>query len=113
MIPLGWLLPAVALATPALQAEVARLEGHAIEVAPDGASYEIRDIAGEGPPRVGVIERRGRRLWLMEAGGEAVRLSGPLAVPRIAGPGYKVWVIGEVDARGDLRARRIGVLAAP
>lgn len=108
-----WLLPMVWLATPALQAEVARLDGHEVTIAADGSGYEIVDVAGEGAPRVGVVEGRERRLWLLGAGGDAVRLSGPLAIPRIAGPGYKVWVIGEVDDRGDLRARRIGVLAPP
>ncbi|HUH03836.1 MAG TPA: hypothetical protein VML75_17695 [Kofleriaceae bacterium] len=108
-----WLLPVVWLATPALQAEVSRLEGHELTIAADGSGYQIVDVAGEGPPRVGVVERRGGQLWLLGTDGDALRLSGPLAIPRIAGPGYKVWVIGELDDRGHLRARRIGVLAPP
>lgn len=94
--------------TPAAVAEVARLAGQDVAEAPDGG-YVIRDIAGEGPPRVGVVERRGDALWLLLPDGTALRLTGPLAHPRIAGPGHKVWVIGEV-AGGELRARRLGVL---
>ena len=92
-------------------AELARLAGHRVAIAPDG-SYRILDVAGEGAPRVGVVERRGQALWLRTAEG-ALRLAGPLAVPRIAGPGYKVWVLGEVDQSGALVARRLGVLAPP
>jgi hypothetical protein len=87
-------------------------------VAADGASYVIEDIAGEGRPVVGVVERRGNDLWLVpadaDAGAAAVKLSGPLAAPRIAGPGYKVWVLGTIDQKnGSLRATRIGVLKRP
>lgn len=89
-------------------AEVARLVGQDVAVAPDGASYAIRDIAGEGAPIVGAVERRGDDLWLV--GPTTVRLAGPLAHPRIAGPGYKVWVLGPVE-NGVCRARRLGVLA--
>jgi hypothetical protein len=93
-----------------LAAEVARLIGQDVEVRSDG--YTIRDIAGEGAPLVGVVERRGDSLWLIGPPAGALRLTGPLAHPRIAGPGYKVWVIGERD--GDaVRARRIGILAPP
>jgi hypothetical protein len=79
-------------------------------VAPDGTGYTIDDIAGEGRPLVGIVERRGDALWLAGADGSAHRLRGPLAVPRIAGPGYKVWALGRVVGR-DLHARRLGVLA--
>ncbi len=89
--------------------ELSRLEGQAVRITATG--YAIDDIAGEGPPRVGVIERRGEVLVLMTSDGQW-RLAGPLAVPRIAGPGYKVWVIGELDGT-TLRARRLGVLAPP
>jgi hypothetical protein len=103
---LGW---APATLPPGPAAEVERLEGHGVEVT--GADYRILDIAGEGAPRVGVVERRAGALWLVTES-EALRLAGPLAVPRIAGPGYKVWVVGATD--GDtLHARRLGVLAAP
>jgi hypothetical protein len=92
--------------------ELARLAGHRVLVAADGTSYRILDVAGEGAPEVGVVERRGRALFLRRADGSAVPLAGPLAVPRIAGPGYKVWVLGRLE-RGALVARRIGVLAPP
>jgi len=93
---------------PEVAAEVARLVGQDVAVAPDGASYAIRDVAGEGAPLVGVVERRGEELWLVRP--TTVRLVGPLANPRIAGPGYKVWVLGPVE-NGVCRARRVGVLA--
>lgn len=93
---------------PEVAAEVARLVGQDVAVAPDGASYTIRDIAGEGAPLVGVVERRGDELWLV--GAQPVKLVGPLAHPRIAGPGYKVWVLGPVED-GVCRPRRLGVLA--
>lgn len=97
---------------PTVADELSRLAGQTVQVAPDGASYLITDVAGEGPPRVGVVERRGRALWLVDDHGGAVRLTGPLAVPRIAGPGYRVWVVGSAD--GDaLHARRLGVLRPP
>jgi len=98
---------------PALAAELARLDGQRVEVAPDRASYRILDIAGEGAPLVGVVERRGASLWLRAEVGPPRRLVGPLAVPRIAGPGYKVWVIGRVAPDGELSARRLGILARP
>jgi len=89
-----------------------RLAGQAITVAADGASFTIDDIAGEGPPLVGIVERRGDALWLLVDGGGALRLAGPLARPRIAGPGYRIWAIGEL--RGDtLTLQRLGVLAPP
>jgi hypothetical protein len=96
-----------------IQRELERLRGHRVEVAPDGRSYRILDIAGEGAPLVGVVERRGAGLWLRGEDGLDRRLTGPLAIPRIAGPGYKVWVIGSVNQSGQLSARRIGVLAPP
>jgi hypothetical protein len=98
---------------PAIADELSRLEGHRVSVAADGKSYEIEDVAGEGRPVVGVVERRGPDLWLVAEDGRSFRLVGPLAKPRMAGPGYKVWVLGNVTARGDMRARRLGVLARP
>lgn len=77
---------------------------------PDGA---IADVAGEGRPRVGKIERRGDELWLLGDDGWTGPLAGALAHPRIAGPGYRVWVLGVIDPNGRLHARRIGVLARP
>ena len=93
-------------------AELERLAGHRVTV--HGDRYTIEDVAGEGPPRVGVVERRERELWLVEQDGSAVRLAGVLAIPRIAGPGYKVWALGDIDPEtGALVARRLGVLAPP
>jgi hypothetical protein len=104
--------PPQALARRSLVDELARLDGHAVQAAP-GGDYRIVDVAGEGAPLVGVVERRGGELWLRPARGPALRLVGPLAVPRIAGPGYKVWVVGRPAADGSLVARRLGVLAPP
>jgi hypothetical protein len=92
--------------------ELVRLAGHRVEIAPDRQSYRILDVAGEGAPEVGIVERRGSALLLRRVDGSAVALAGPLAVPRIAGPGYKIWVLGRM-ARGALVARRLGVLAPP
>ncbi len=92
--------------------ELARLAGHRVAVSPDRASYRILDVAGEGAPQVGVVERRGRALLLRRDDRSTVELAGPLAVPRIAGPGYKVWVLGRLE-RGALVVRRLGVLAPP
>ena len=101
---------------PAIVRELRRLVGQSVDVRPAG-DYVITDVAGEGRPVVGIVERRGRELWLeptdADAGAPALRLSGVLAKPRIAGPGYKVWVIGSIDQDGSLRARRLGVLAHP
>jgi hypothetical protein len=97
---------------PATAAELGRLVGHRTERLP-GERYRLVDVAGEGAPRIGVVERRGAALYLVEPDGAAWRLVGPLAVPRIAGPGYTVWVLGAVDERGALVARRLGVLAPP
>lgn len=92
----------------------ARLAGHTIEIAPDRRAIRIVDIAGAGAPRVGVIERTGGDLVLVTAEGRW-RLAGPLARPRIAGPGYTVWVIGTLDAGNvaTLTARRLGILRRP
>jgi hypothetical protein len=96
-----------------VDAVVARLAGHRIEISARRDAVTIVDAAGEGPPRVGVIERDGDDLVMVTADGRW-RLAGPLARPRIAGPGYTVWVIGDVDAAGAvLRARRLGVLLRP
>lgn len=99
----------------AIDAELARLEGHTVEVAADRSGYRIVDVAGDGAPLVGVIERRGAAL-VLRAGDRALELRGPLAVPRIAGPGYKVWVIGAEAGSGGSRVievKRIGILAHP
>ena len=93
--------------------ELSRLTGHDVTIAANGASYVIADVAGEGKPIVGVVQRRGEELWLIAEGGDEYRLTGVLAKPRIAGPGYKIWALGEVNRGGELRARRLGVLARP
>jgi hypothetical protein len=88
-----------------------RLRGQRTTVAADRRAIAIDDIAGEGRPWIGVVERRGAELWLRTASG-ALRLTGPLARPRIAGPGYTVWVIGAAAADA-IAVRRIGVLRRP
>lgn len=115
-----------------LAAEIGRLQGQRVRIADTstgtstgtsagpgpghGAGYVIEDVAGEGAPVVGVVEQRPGGLWLAGEDGVTYRLAGVLARPRIAGPGYKVWVLGAVIVqRGEnvLRARRLGVLAPP
>ncbi len=106
-----YVLVAAASLAPAIADELSRLRGHRVVVADDGHSYTIEDVAGEGRPHIGIVERRDDQLWLSGAGGD-YQLTGPLARPRMAGPGYKVWVLGDVS--GDrLAARRLGVLARP
>ncbi len=92
------------------QNEVGRLSGHSVEVTATG--YTIVDIAGEGAPHVGCVRREGKALFL-ETADARWRLTGPLAIPRIAGPNYKVWVIGEPTPAKTLPARRLGILATP
>ena len=98
----------------AIAQELTRLVGQ--EVAVEEDRYTITNVAGEGRPLVGIVERRGQDLWLVptdaDEGTAAVRLTGPLAHPRIAGPGYKVWVLGEMEGEV-LRAKRLGVLRPP
>jgi hypothetical protein len=112
----AWLLAASGPAPPpGLAAEIVRLGGHTVELTPDGG-YRIADIAGEGEPFVGVVERRDAALYLVTGPGPAMRLIGPLTKPRIAGPGYKVWALGPVSGSASapvLRPRRLGVLAPP
>lgn len=86
----------------------ARLIGQRFTIAADRASVTIEDIAGDGPPTIGVVERRGDALWLGDH-----ELTGPLARPRLAGPGYTIWVIGAAGADGSIRVRRLGVLRRP
>src|SRR3954447_25540166 len=64
-------------------AMLSRLRGQRARIV-DGRLI-VDDIAGEGRPWIGVVERRGRQLWLI---GErfARQLVGPLARPRLAGP---------------------------
>jgi hypothetical protein len=96
-------------------AEIDRLHGHRVVMT--AAGYAIEDIAGEGRPVVGVVERRGPHLVVVTAEREVYRLAGILARPRFAGPGYKIWALGQVSERSDgervLTPRRMGVLASP
>ncbi len=92
------------------QEEIDRLIGHSVRVTDDG--YEVADIAGEGSPYIGCVRRVGKALFL-ESGDNRWRLTGPLAIPRIAGPNYKVWVIGTATAAMTLPATRLGILATP
>ena len=107
------LLNVLAIDPAEADAIAARLDGQRFTIAADRASIAIDDVAGLGPPEIGVIERRGDQLWLVPDGAPAARLTGPLARPRIAGPGYTVWVIGEAAADGSIRARRLGILRRP
>ena len=86
-----------------------RLVGHHVGWR-DGALV-IDDVAGAGRPWIGSVERRGAVLWLV-GDGFAWRLAGPLARPRLAGPGYLIWAVGPVEG-GTLALRRLGVLAPP
>jgi hypothetical protein len=97
-----------------VDAIAARLAGHTIEIAEDRRAIRVVDVAGAGAPRIGVIEREGAALVLVTAE-KRWRLAGPLARPRIAGPGYTVWVLGAVDAGNvaTLTARRLGILRRP
>lgn len=111
-----WLLLAAILACEPSEVDAiaARLVGQRITIAPDRSSIAIDDVAGEGAPRIGVVARDGRALVLDTDQGRFV-LAGPLARPRLAGPGYTIWVIGEV-APGSvptLTIRRLGVLRRP
>lgn len=98
------------------EAMLDRLRGHQARLI--AGRLVIDDIAGDGRPWVGTVERRGDRLWLRTDGGARL-LAGALARPRIAGPGYRVWVVGAriADAAGGdegaLLVRRLGVLARP
>ena len=104
-----WATPEAAL-PPSVAAELERLEGHEVQIEDDG--YTIVDVAGEGAPLVGCIEQSERGLELVSDGKRHL-LSGPLAVPRIAGPNYKVWILGQLDGAGELQAKRLGILAGP
>lgn len=110
MIPAA-ILSAWLVMTPGWVAEeVSRLAGHKVQVVDDG--YRIVSIAGEGPPLVGKVVRDGDALFLVADDGPRLMLAGPLATPRIAGPGYKVWALGDI-AGTVLTVERIGILAPP
>ncbi|MCE9577783.1 MAG: hypothetical protein K8W52_31910 [Deltaproteobacteria bacterium] len=74
-------------------------------------AIRIDDAGGDGPPWIGTVARRDRDLWLV-GDGFALRLTGPLARARLAGPGYAIWVTGAIT--GDaIAAHRLGVLRRP
>ncbi|MCB9572138.1 MAG: hypothetical protein H6709_08605 [Kofleriaceae bacterium] len=106
----------VALAPGEQAAITARLVGQRYHVDDDGRTLWIDDVAGDGPPRVGIVRRDGAAL-VLQTEAETVPLVGPLARPRIAGPGYTVWVIGDIMPRATggraLQIRRLGVLRRP
>jgi|GEM_PF-2301550 len=68
----------------------------------------IDDVGGVGRPWIGIVERRGAALWLVGAGFE-LRLTGPLARPRLAGVGYLIWITGARSGEA-IAAQRLGVL---
>lgn len=93
----------------AARAMLSRLVGH--RVGWRDQVLMIDDIAGAGRPWIGVVARQGDAL-VLTGPGFAWPLRGPLARPRLAGPGYLVWVTGKL-VDGALVARRLGVLAPP
>ncbi len=94
---------------PLVASMAARLRGHRFR---EGDHVLVLErVADRGRPWVGVVSARCDRLWLDTAMGSLV-LTGPLARPRIAGPGYLVWALGR--RRGnELMVWRAGVLARP
>ena len=93
-----------------LQDEVDRLIGHEVTIQGDG--YSIDRIANEAKPLVGCVHRKGSQL-IFRSGSQEFLLRGPLAIPRIAGPDYKIWIVGTHHQDGSLTARRLGILAPP
>ncbi|MEZ4358532.1 MAG: hypothetical protein R3B48_00010 [Kofleriaceae bacterium] len=98
-----------------LSAMAERLTGHRVRLGDH--VLLLQDIAGMGAPWVGRIALRCGQLWLHTAV-RTFRLSGPLARPRLAGPGYLMWVVGHRrrDARRapeELEVLRLGVLSPP
>lgn len=87
-----------------------RLHGLTFSIVDD--TLVIDDVAGEGAPHIGVVARDGGKLVLDAADGRWT-LTGPLARPRIAGPGYTVWVLGTPVGDGSMKVRRLGVLRRP
>lgn len=89
-------------------AVLSRLAGH--EVRRQGDRVYLLDVEGGERPWIGVVERRGRALWIV-GDDFAFELRGPLARPRLAGPGYTVWIAGRADGTRFM-VRRLGVLRA-
>jgi hypothetical protein len=102
-----------------LAAMAARLAGHRVQLGDH--VLLLHDVAGQGRPWVGVVVARCGQLWLHTAV-TTLRLTGPLARMRLAGPGYLMWAVGvrrpapgaAASAHGDeLALSRLGVLAPP
>jgi hypothetical protein len=73
----------------------------------------LENIAGQGRPWVGVVRSRCDALWL-DTAVASLRLLGPLARPRLAGPGYLLWVTGHrAPLTSTLTIHRLGILARP
>lgn len=111
LIPLILGGPANGLSASQQSDEVSRLVGHVVEE--KVGEYSIIDVAGEGAPIVGCVRVENDQLILESEPNQRFRLSGPLAIPRIAGPNYKVWVIGEILNSDILVVSRLGILATP
>lgn len=106
----------------ALAAMAGRLQGQRVRRG-DGVLV-LDDVAGQGRPWIGIVAVRCGHLWL-DTAVVALRLTGPLARMRIAGPGYLVWAVGRRRPQGDRAASadpphtndfeltRLGVLARP
>lgn len=95
---------------PLIAAMASRLAGHRF-LAADHALI-LADVAGAGRPWVGVVAVRCGALWL-DTAVTSLRLTGPLARPRLAGPGYLMWAIGRLSPDRSLALHRLGVLARP
>lgn len=109
---LHWLWLAIVPGAHPQQDEIDRLIGHSIHITSD--TYQIIDIAGEGPARVGCVFKRDGELRFVASGeSQQWSLTGPLALARIAGPNYKVWILAEKDGDSRLFVRRLGILASP
>lgn len=96
-----------------LDAMASRLDGHRIRRGDHVLLVE--DVAGAGRPWVGVVASRCGALWL-DTAVHSFRLTGPLARPRVAGPGYLVWAVGSTSRRSgshSFELQRLGVLARP
>lgn len=98
-----------------LDAIAGRLAGH--RVRRGDHVLIVEDVAGAGRPWVGVVASRCGALWL-DTAVHSFLLGGPLARPRVAGPGYLVWAVGAIGpgaatAPRTLELQRLGVLARP
>lgn len=92
-----------------LAAIASRLTGHRFHTGDHVLILE--DFAGEGRPWLGLVAFRCDQLWLETSLGPLL-LTGPLARPRIAGPGYLIWATGRRTAN-TLELSRLGILARP